>query len=138
MERNTDHRYDDIINLLHHVSAVHPRMATADRAAQFSPFAALTGYGDAIKETGRLTDRRIELDEDAKELLDEKIKTIQERIASRPEASITYFCPDGKKEGGFYTTVTGRVKKIDGYAGMVIMEDGTKIGVRDIVEIGDA
>lgn len=135
MRKNEEHRYDDIMNLPHHVSDVHPHMAVSDRAAQFSPFAALTGYGDAIRETGRLTDTRIELDEDAKELLDEKLRMIQERIASRPEVSITYFCPDERKAGGFYTTVTGCVKKIDGYAGAVIMGDGTRIGMGDIVKI---
>lgn len=127
--------YDDIINLPHHVSAVHPHMALADRAAQFSAFAALTGYDDAVRETGRLTDRRIELDEDAKELLDEKLRMLQEQIPDCPEASITYFCPDDKKEGGCYITVTGRVRKIDGYGGKIVLADGTMICMDDILEI---
>ena len=127
--------YDDIINLPHHVSAVHPHMALADRAAQFSAFAALTGYDDAVRETGRLTDRRIELDEDAKELLDEKLRMLQEQISDCPETSITYFCPDDKKEGGCYVTVTGRVRKIDGYGGKIVLADGAMICMDDILEI---
>lgn len=132
---NDGKNYDDIINLPHPVSAVHPPMKLSDRAAQFSAFAALTGFGDAVRETGRLTDRRIELDEDAKELLDEKMRMIQERISDCPKASLTYFCPDEKKEGGFYTTVTGNVRKIDGYGGLVVMADGTKIQLNEIIDI---
>lgn len=134
--RNNDsHRYDDIIGLSHPVSAVHPQMSRIDRAAQFSPFAALTGYEDAIAETGRLTDMRMELEEDAKAALDEKLQKIQERITLCPEVSVTYFLPDEKKAGGAYVTVRDRVKKVDQYECMIVMQDGTRIPFKEIVEI---
>ena len=109
------HRYDDIIHLPHHVSTAHPPMPAADRAAQFSPFAALTGHEAAIRETARLTDERAELDENAKAVLDEKLRMIQEMLPAHPEITVTYFQPDAKKSGGAYVSVTGRVKKLDLY-----------------------
>lgn len=130
-----DHRYDDMINLPHHISIVHPQMPVSERAAQFSPFAALTGYDDAVKETGRLTDTKIELDEDAKEILDEKLRMIQEQIEERLMAEITYFQPDDKKEGGAYITASGNIKKIDEYKKAVIMENGTEICIEKIINI---
>lgn len=130
-----DHRYDDMVNLPHHVSAFHPQMPVSERAAQFSPFAALTGYDDAVRETGRLTDTKIELEEDAKEILDEKLRMMQERIEEHPMAEITYFQPDDKKEGGFYVTVSGNIKKIDGYKKSVIMQNGMEICIEDISDI---
>ena len=130
-----DHRYDDMINLPHHISTVHPQMPIAERAAQFSPFAALTGYDDAVRETGRITDVKIELDEDAKEILDNKLRIIQERIEEHPVTEITYFQPDGRKEGGSYITVSGRIKKIDEYRRAVIMQDGAEISIEEIKEI---
>lgn len=137
MKQNNDnsHCYDDIIHLPHHVSAVHPHMSAADRAAQFSPFAALTGYDAALKETGRMTEERMELDEDAKEILDEKLRMIQKRIEEHPKAAITYFEPDKRKEGGSYITVTGHIKKIDECKKTVIMRDGMEIPVEEIAEI---
>lgn len=90
-------KYDDIIHLPHHVSAKHPQMPALDRAAQFSPFAALTGYETAIAETARLVDRRIELDENRKEELDEKLQMAREQLALEPEIAVTYFVPDAKK-----------------------------------------
>lgn len=132
---NDRHRYDDIIHLPHYVSKVHPRMDGGDRAAQFSPFAALTGYEDVLEETGRLTGERIELEEDAKSILDEKLRMIQEQITARPQVEITYFVPDEKKTGGAYTLAEGWVKKIDRYGQNIIMNDGTKIPVREIREI---
>ena len=102
------HRYDDIIDLPHPTSKKHPRMPVRDRAAIFSPFAALAGHGAAIAETARLTQRRIELDEDGKALLDERQRILEEAAASHPEVTVTYFQPDAKKEGGRYVTVTGR------------------------------
>lgn len=135
-ERSNDyHQYDDIIGLPHPVSANHPQMSRADRAAQFSPFAALTGYEDAIAETGRLTDSRIELEEDARIILDEKLRQIQEQIAIWPEAAITYFLPDSRKTGGSYVTLRDRVKKIDSYERVVVMQEGTRIPIEEIVEI---
>ncbi len=124
-----------MINLPHPVSKVHPQMPIAERAAQFSPFAALTGYGDAVKETARLTDEKIELDEDAKEILDEKLKQIREQIEEHPEIEITYFQPDERKKGGSYITITGCIKKIDDRKMSVVMQDKTEISIKDIIEI---
>ena len=129
------HRYDDIINLPHHVSAVHAPMPVSVRAAQFSPFAALTGFEETIREPGRLTDSRMELDEDAKNLLDEKLERLKVWDGELPEAAITYFQPDGKKDGGAYITVTGTIKKIDTYNRMLVFEDGERIAIEEIVEI---
>lgn len=135
--KTTDHKYDDIINLPHHVSPVHPPMTRADRAAQFSPFAALTGYEAVIREEGRVTDEMTELDEDAKAILNEKLKLLQNHIldGSLLEVSITFFQPDEKKTGGAYITADGLVKKIDLYDRVVIMEDGQRIPIDAIEEI---
>ena len=127
--------YEDIINLPHHVSPTRPRMSRADRAAQFSPFAALSGYGDAVKETARLTGQRIELDESAKAALDEKLRLLAEVIEDRPEAVITYFLPDRRKAGGEYVTVSGTVKRADSVQRELVMTDGTRIPVEDILDI---
>ena len=129
------HRYDDIIHLPHHVSPVHPQMARSDRAAQFAPFAALTGHGAAIKETARLTDEKIILDENAKALLDEKLQMVQEMPKEQRTVTVTYFLADERKNGGHYVTVTGQVKKIDGYQQSVVMTDGSRIPLDDIIEI---
>lgn len=129
------HRYDDIIHLPHHVSPTHPQMARPDRAAQFAPFAALTGHEAAIRETARLTDDKITLDENAKALLDEKLRMVQEMPEDRREVTVTYFLPDEKKAGGRYVSVTGKMKKTDGYRQSIIMEDGTRIPLDDIIEI---
>ena len=112
--------YDDIINLPHPVSKTHPRMSMIERAAQFSPFAALTGYGAAIKETARLTDRKLELDEETQALLDLRQHFLLEHLAQRPEVTITYFEPDAHKEGGSYQTITARVKKLDEYQRLLL------------------
>lgn len=130
-----NHCYDDMLSLPHHVSHVHHPMPAADRAAQFSPFAALTGFGETIRETGRITRERVELGEDAGNVLDEKLRMLQEQIKSHPQAAITYFQCDDKKAGGAYCTITGLIKKIDVYGGMVTMSDGTKIPLGEIVEI---
>ena len=127
--------YEDIINLPHHVSPTRPRMSRADRAAQFSPFAALSGYGDAVQETARLTNRRIELDESAKAALDETLRLLAEVIEDRPEAAITYFLPDRKKAGGEYVTATGQVKKVDAVAQELVMANGRIIPIADIIEV---
>lgn len=127
--------YDDIINLPHHVSSTHPHMTAVDRAAQFSPFAALTGYDSAIKETARLTDERIELDEYAKNILSDRLQIIADRIKEYPEITITYFQPDAKKKGGAYVTAVGSAKKIDEYERVVVMTDGTKIPIDEIFRI---
>ena len=135
---NRCHDYDDIISLPHHVSAKHPGMSIIDRAAQFSPFAALTGLGAALDETARLTDARIELSEDQKEEIDLALRRLQEQTASgeAPEVEITWFCPDDKKSGGAYRTATGAVKKVDEFGKMVILRDGDRIPFGDIVLVG--
>ena len=125
-------KYDDIINLPHPTSARHPRMPMADRAAQFSPFAALAGHGAAIEETARLTDQKVELTEEGKALLDEKLRLLLE---TGGEGVFTYFLPDERKDGGAYITTTGKVKKIDPLEGRVVLANGTAIPVEDILEI---
>ena len=127
--------YDDIINLPHHVSRKHPQMSIHDRAAQFAPFAALTGHGEAIAETARLTDRKIELDDYERLKLDEKLLILQEHIMEMPEISVTYFCPDEKKEGGKYVTVTKALRKINEVERTLVMEDGMQIRIEDILEV---
>lgn len=126
------HKYDDIIGLPHPASAKHPQMAREDRAAQFSPFAALTGYDDAISETQRLTETKRELDEEVKERLNEKIAFLATQIAEHPVVKITYFKEDGKKDGGAYLTITGAVRKVKEFEKILQMEDGTEIPVADI------
>ena len=127
--------YDDIINMPHHVSRKHPQMSIHDRAAQFAPFAALTGHGEAIAETARLTGRKIELDDYEKMKLDEKLLILQEHIMEMPEISVTYFCQDEKKEGGKYVTVTKALRKINEVERTLVMEDGMQIRIEDILEV---
>lgn len=127
--------YDDIINLPRPVSKTRPQMPISDRAAQFSPFAALTGHSTAIDETARLTDQRIELDEGVKLALNDKLQIIVERISEQPEIQITYFQPDEKKNGGAYITATGPVEKIDQYRRMVVLTDGTAVFADEIISI---
>ena len=127
--------YDDIIHLPRPISKTHAPMSSMERAAQFSPFAALTGYDAAIKETARLTDEKIELDEYAKDALNERLQILVPRIKEHPEIAITYFQPDAKKNGGAYVTAIGAVKKIDEYERFVVMTDGTGIFIEDIIRI---
>lgn len=127
--------YDDIINLPHHQSKNHPHMSLHDRAAQFAPFAALTGYDDAVKEAMRLTDSKPELDENQLEELDQKLADIITRIEERPEVVITYFEPDDRKEGGAYVTCMGKIKKIDSYMRQLIFEDGKEINFDNVIDI---
>ncbi len=130
--------YDDIIGLPHHESAKHPKMPALDRAAQFMPFAALTGHNSAVMETERLTDSRMELDEMKKEELNEHLQFIKEQLLQKPQISITYFLPDTQKNGGAYLTITGTVRKIEQTRHQVIMENGTVIPMDDIYEIESA
>lgn len=132
---NGSDNYDDIIDLPHHVSPTRTRMAAIDRAAQFSPFAALTGYEDAVTETARLTDERIELDENRKSMLDEKLQYAQEHMAESPEITVLHFVKDHRKEGGAYVRKTGRVKRIDLYERRVVFSDNTFVGIDDIYDI---
>lgn len=129
------HAYDDILSLPHHVSTVHPPMPISDRAAQFSPFAALTGYDAAIKETGRRTEEKMELDEEAKAVLDAKLQILREKRTSRPEVTITYFQPDERKSGGKYLTETGVIRKIDPYKRILLLETGTQIPISSIMDV---
>ena len=135
MKWENTRNYDDIIELPHHVSAVHPQMSLADRAAQFSPFAALTGHEEAILETARLTEEFIELDEGRKEQINEKLKYLKENQAGKPEITVTYFQKDTRKNGGAYVTVRGQVKRVDEYECQVILTDGTGIAMEQIFSI---
>ncbi|MBQ3482116.1 MAG: hypothetical protein IJH48_07355 [Oscillospiraceae bacterium] len=128
-------KYDDILHLSRPVSRTHPPMPRAERAAQFSSFAALTGYEEIVAESARLTDARVELGHDALEALDERLRAIAAAIADEPEAEIRFFVPDEKKAGGRYETVRGRVKKIDEYAAALFLTSGKKIPLADIVSI---
>ncbi len=127
--------YDDITNLPHHVSTKRPQMPMSDRAAQFSPFAALTGHDAAIRETARLTDERIELDEHEIELLNSRLKDILSRQDERAVVSVTYFEPDKKKSGGVYVTATGVIKKVDEFQQTLHLMDGTLILIASIIAI---
>lgn len=129
-------RYEDIIDLQYRGSVARPRMPRIARAAQFAPFAALTGYEAAIKETARLTQERVELDESRKSVLNERLRLIMERRGEQPEVTITYFVPDERKAGGAYMSITGQVRNMNQYKGVVVMEDKTEIPVEQIYEIG--
>lgn len=130
--------YQDILDLPHHVSEHRTHMSMTDRAAQFSPFAALTGYDAAVKETERLTDQRLELDESEQQKLSERLNLLRSHLNDSPIVEITYFVPDEQKSGGEYTTVTGIVKKLDEFQRILIMMDGTIIPVEEIAELNGA
>ena len=125
--KDSSKEYSDIINLPHHVSKKHPQMSMHDRAAQFSPFAALTGHGAAIRETARLTDEKMELDE--------KLLLLMEHLKERPIVVITYFKKDERKSGGSYEMVEGVIRKIDFYERVVVMEDRMRIKIEDIIDM---
>ena len=127
--------YDDIINLPHPTSVKHPRMPLSDRAAQFAPFAALSGHSTALAETARLTDQRMELDEDARAVLDLKQQLLLERIKEQPEIMVTWFQPDEKKDGARNIESTGRLKRIHEAEQVLILTDGLKIPIGDIIEL---
>ena len=125
-------KYDDIINLPHHVSKNYPQMSMYSRAAQFAPFAALTGYEGQIKETARLTNDRIDLDEELKSILDSKL---QDKLNTKQTVEFTYFIPDSKKDGGKYVTVAGIIKKIDEYKQVIVLENKLEIPIQEIIDI---
>lgn len=133
MERS--HLYDDILSLPHHVSETHPRMPMLSRAAQFSPFAALTGYDAAIEETARLTDERRELTEEEQHRISERLRQLQKQIRQRPPVKLRYFRPDDRKAGGAYLSISGSVRKVDEYAGVLELEDGLRIPFSDILSL---
>ena len=125
--------YTDILNLPHPTSKKHPRMTRTARAAQFAPFAALTGYNEAVKETARLTDEQLELDDTEKAQLNEKLQLLRQHLPRQLPITITFFIPDTKKAGGSYQTLTGPVKKIQEYERRLIMTDGTIIPIDAII-----
>lgn len=130
-------KYSDIIDLPHHVSTKHPHMSSEDRAAQFSPFAALTGHEAAIKETARITDEFVEPDADKKQELDEKLQIIRMILADNKTAKVQviFFKPDGKKSGGSYETITGNIKKIDEYNGLIVFDDKITVKIEKVIDI---
>ena len=128
-------KYNDIINLPHHISKTHPSMTVYARSAQFAPFAALKGYDNEIKETGRFTNKKIIIDEEQKINLNIKLNIIKKNILNKPKIIFTYFIPDERKDGGKYVKVKGSVKKIDEYKKIIVLEDNTKINIYDIVNI---
>lgn len=134
---NDSGKYDDIINLSHHISKKHPKMSMEDRAAQFAPFAALVGYEDAVEETARITTKRIELNEEERNTLDIKLQMLNEqiRIQIYPNVVIMYFVPDLKKDGGKYIKISGTVKKIDEYKQLIILDDKTEIPISEIISV---
>lgn len=134
-DRTDCHRYDDVINRQHPTSKKHPRMSNMNRAAQFAPFAALTGYEESIAETARLTDRRIELSEYEIEELNAKLNFIQDHIKEHPKVTVTYFQPDERKEGGAYITVSGKVRRIDEVNKTVMFEEKGNILIELIVNL---
>ena len=125
--------YTDILNLPHPTSKKHPRMTRTARAAQFAPFAALTGYNEAIKETSRLTDEQLDLDDTEKDQLNEKLQLLRQNLPRQLPITITFFIPDTQKTGGSYQTITGSVKKIQEYEHRLIMTDGTIIPIEAII-----
>ena len=127
--------YEDIIHLPHPSSTTHPHMSAYDRAAQFAPFAALTGHDAAITETARLTETRVELDEYSKADLNRRLCILQDRMDEQPEVSITYFQPDTKKSGGAYITAAGCIKKMVEYERAVVMQDDTRIPIDQIIAV---
>lgn len=132
---NSENQYDDIINLRHYDSPFRPRMSRINRAAQFAPFAALTGYDAQIAETARLTDNKHELTEDQKIILSEKLHILSENEQDRPIVQITYFLHDDRKSGGSYEKLIGSVRRVDEDEMKVVFADGTKLDIADICGI---
>ena len=135
MTLHPTHKYDDIIDLPHHISSQRAAMSQKDRAAQFSPFAALTGYDGIIAETGRLTQQDTELTESRIEELNRRLCLLLSRLEEAPEVTVTWFCPDQRKAGGAYLQKTGQLKKLDPYESQLIFTDGTAIAIDSIYAI---
>ncbi|MBO4422695.1 MAG: hypothetical protein J5879_04610 [Clostridia bacterium] len=129
------HKYDDIIDLPHHVSAKHPPLGRDSYAAQFSPFAALTGYDGVVEEAARTTDQKIELGEYGAAALDEKLRALRKNEKDRPTVTLTYFRADGKKAGGSYEKKTARLKRIDEAERTVLFTDGTAVKIDDVLDV---
>ena len=132
---NAQLKYSDIINLPHHVSTIHPHLSREQKAAQFAPFAALTGFDDDISEAARITDKRIEIDDGLKEILSNKLNIINSNIKNKPLVTITHFVEDKKKSGGKYIDTTGTVKKINLFDNFILINDNIKVNITDIIDI---
>ena len=132
---NDEHKYDDIINLEHHVSTKHPRMSLENRSAQFAPFSALTGYEEAVTEEARVTESRIAIDEEAKIEVNEKLNYIMKHLDKNIIVSVTYFEKDKKKQGGSYKTIKGIIKKIDDFRKTIEMQTGEIIKIEELKKI---
>lgn len=128
-------KYDDLLPLPHHVSYTRKHMSPQERAAQFSPFAALRGYEDEVKESGRLTDRPLEMDEYEMENVNARLVLLQRLLSERPQVSATFFKPDGRKAGGAYLTLSGTVKKLDEYRRVLVFAQGEEIPLDSIVAL---
>ncbi len=135
MKLKVTHNYDDIINMEHHKSKIHPPMSLYAHSAQFAPFAALTGYEDAVRETARQTTNRVELSEDLIEMIDMKVQFLKENIGQKEEITITYFEPDELKEGGTYVTVIGILRAFDDINQKIIFKDKREIPISEIIDI---
>ena len=127
--------YDDILHLARPQSKKHRPMPMEDRAAQFLPFAALTGYDAAVSETARLTEARVELDPQEAERLGERLVELAKRQKEQPELSLLYYVPDARKAGGAYVTVSGRLRKITDFPRCIYLTDGSEIPIEDIVAV---
>lgn len=127
-------KYNDIINLSRPISK-RPRMTLEQRSAQFAPFAALTGYDEQVRETSRLTNEKIEIDDELKSALDIKLQLIREELSIKPKITINYFVPDLKKNGGSYKIVTSNVKRIDEYKKVIVLENELEIAISEIIDI---
>lgn len=128
-------RYDDIINLERPRYIDLPPMSMHDRAAQFSPFAALVGYEDAVKETARLTDARRELSEDDTAELNRQLGELTKRLSERPKIRVTFFIPDKKKDGGRYASKIGNARTIDQYNNAIVFTDGEAVQIKDMYSV---
>ena len=135
MKQKPGNPYEDMLELPHPVSKMHPQMPRRDRAAQFAPFAALTGYEEAVREAARITEEKMILDEDSKVQLDWKLRCLQEKVKEQPIITVTYFMKHERKKGGKYVTVTGVLKKIDSYTHQFVLENGEEIPVEDVVSL---
>ena len=132
---NNEHKYDDIINLKHHISKKHKQMSLENRSAQFAPFAALVGYDDAVKETARITDSKIFIDDEIKEIINKTIQQIKNNLNKHVQIKVTYFIPDKLKSGGKYQTEVGIVANINEYSKIIKLESGTEIPIEEIIEL---
>lgn len=132
---NNEHKYDDILNLEHHISKKHKQMSLENRSAQFAPFAALVGYDNAVKETARITDSKIFIDDGIKEIINKTIQQIKNNLNKNVQIKVTYFIPDQLKSGGKYKTEVGIVEKINEYSKIIKLEAGIEIPIEEIIEL---